>query len=75
MTHADIIRKLGGPTALARLLNIAEKIPLHWGRRGIPAHHWHQVEVLPTAVEMGVTAQMLASSRPSVRQAPVKATA
>lgn len=70
MTHADIIRLLGGPTKLARALGVAHKAPLHWRLRGIPARFWHQIEQLPAAVDANITAKNVASAPVGERKRP-----
>ena len=69
MTHHEIIRKLGGPIALARDLGLSRpEAALHWPRRGIPARLWHRVVELAEQKEEPVTFAALEDGRPSSRQ-------
>ncbi len=44
MTHQEIIRKLGGPTKVAREFGLEPvNTTVHWGTRGIPSKYWLRV--------------------------------
>lgn len=62
-THGDLINALGGPSDLARKLDIYRPVPatVHWRTRGIPARYWHSVADLAAAAGIKMTAADLAA--------------
>lgn len=69
MEHPDIIRALGGPTALARSLGIERTaVALHWPRRGIPSSLWHEVVELAEKQGIPVTFALLKATKPTLRK-------
>lgn len=56
-THRDLITALGGPSDLARQLDIYRGVPttVHWRTRGIPARYWHRVCELAAKAGIQIT--------------------
>jgi hypothetical protein len=53
MTVDDIIERLGGRQAIARMLGVSRTAPYNWARGdGIPARHWP--DLVARAAELGV---------------------
>ena len=69
MTHAEIIRLLGGPTKLAAALGESSAAALHWPVRGIPARVWPRIETLAALRGLAdITAANMAATHPRFRQ-------
>jgi hypothetical protein len=63
-THLEVIAAFGGIRPLAEAIGVEPKQAIHWGRRGIPAKHWHKVvKVAPDA--LGVTVDDLERTKPA----------
>lgn len=60
-SHKDLIDALGGPSGLARHLDIYKSVPttVHWPTRGIPSKYWHKVVRLADAKGIAITADDL----------------
>lgn len=60
-THKALITALGGPSNLARDLDIYRPIPttVHWPTRGIPSRYWHRIAELAAAKGIAITARDL----------------
>lgn len=56
-THQALITALGGPSDLARELDIYKPIPttVHWPTRGIPSRYWHRVVEIAAKKGMEIT--------------------
>lgn len=67
MNHRDVIRLLGGPTAVALKLNTTKERALHWSRRNrIASEFWHRVEDLAASEgHPEVTCDLLAATVPA----------
>lgn len=69
----DLLLRLGGQTAVARKLGLAENATLHWNRRGIPAKYTAAIIRLAQAEGFLVTPEQVLNFRPVVkRRAPRK---
>lgn len=73
MTHAEIIKLLGGPTKLAHDLGESSSAAMHWPVRGIPARVWPRVETLATLRGHPITAHDLAATHPRFRPNQIRA--
>lgn len=59
-SHHDVIRYIGGPTALARRLDLTPvNTTVHWTSRGIPPRYWHSVVALVAEKGVSFTADAL----------------
>lgn len=69
--HADVIRRLGGTTKIAKAIGLTKSVLTKWPVRGIPSRHWLRI------IEMGalslppviITARELDCSRPGMNRA------
>jgi hypothetical protein len=67
MTHAEIIKALGGPQRIASELGIASANTVaYWARdgRSIPSRWWPDLVRMSAAIEAGITVETLAFSQP-----------
>lgn len=62
-THKALIVALGGPSMLARRLDIYRGVPttVHWPARGIPSRYWHRIAELAAERGIKITARDLES--------------
>lgn len=68
MTHQEIIRKLGGPTKVARAFGLEPvNTTVHWGARGIPAKYW--LKIMKLAEESGLELEPRHLDRPAIETA------
>ncbi len=60
-SHKELITALGGPSSLARDLDIYQPMPrtVHWPSRGIPSRYWHKITELAAAKGLDITAHDL----------------
>jgi hypothetical protein len=58
-SHQDIIEAFGGYGPLAEAIGLNPSTAIHWGRRGIPAKYWPDVEATKAGRRLGITAQLL----------------
>ncbi len=62
MTHADVLRSLGGVREIAAAMPDVAANTIHtWKKpgRSIPAVYWHRLIALPKAQEVGLTFEQL----------------
>jgi len=60
MTIWELIQDLGGPSAVARELNLTPAAPAYWARNNvIPLKQWRGVLELCTALKYPMTAEKL----------------
>jgi hypothetical protein len=70
-SHRDIIRILGGPSAVARFIGKNPINGVKWNRdggAGIPPLHWVKLSTMPAAIENGITAAVLERTSPRTAQ-------
>jgi hypothetical protein len=62
MDHGTLIKRLGGPKAVAEIAGVNWNTPFKWAERGIPSHRWLLLVRAANARGIRVTVAQLAKS-------------